>query len=243
MNQSRIFRFVLIAVLLIAALGASLHEAQAGQLSSQKAAPEVKLPPIMLRTIYVPGGAFGYPPSVNYEPDQWGLTVANSTTHAGFVVPQPGDWDQTTTFTVTLYFAMPLVLEDSVVNWRMLAGGAKINLPESQAGSGWDSLSTTAEDGVPLPIYAAGGHFDLMKSQSWTAKWSDMYHTWYFGGGVTSGNNFIGNPIWDFSFQRGASVGNGELYVDDIVIVGAEIEYWSIPEFYSATYLPFQAKP
>jgi hypothetical protein len=185
---------------------------------------------LSLRKIYVPGGGLGYPASANFSTNQWGLLVKNSSQYAGFVTPAPADWDITTPFTVTLYFALPTLAANSVVNWRLFAGGSELNLGSGSATTGWDSLDYGAfEDGTPLNVYAAGGHTDMMKSQSWSTKWSTTYHTWYFGTGVTAANSFSTNPIWHFSFLRGATAGNGETYTGDIVVIGAEVAYRAVP--------------
>ncbi len=184
------------------------------------------------RRIYIPGAAFGHPATANFAIDNWGLLVKNSAQSASFVVPRPIDWDDSTPFTVTLYFAVPYNLTDSVVNWRLSPGGSNINLGSDSADTGWDSLDYwAAVDGSPLTMYAAGGHFDLMKSQSWTTQWSSTYGTWGFGSSITSANSFNNgtNPIWHFSFTRGASVSNGETYTGDLVITGAEISYQAVP--------------
>jgi len=244
--MTRNVRYALLAFVLLLVLAASPNSTWANATQAQSSRQTTASTQIMtLSKIYIPGAAFGYQPTVNFESDRWGLTVASSITaqYAGFVITQPVDWIQTTPFTVTLYFAMPLVTMDSVVNWRLTPGGAKVNLPENLAQSGWDALiSGASEDGIPLTVHDAGGHFDLMKSQSWTTKWSDMYHTWYFGSGVNTANDFISNPIWQFSFTRGTSVGNGETYPGDIIIVGAEITYWATPRLYFRDYMPIQLK-
>ena len=186
---------------------------------------------LTLRKIYVPGAAFGHTVSANFESDTWGLTVKSNSLPAGFVVPRPADWDVTTPFTVTLYFALPTVPADSVVNWRLWAGGAELNLPQGSASTGWDSLNYgPSVNGTPLDVYApSGGYFDLMKSQSWSPKWSTTFNTWYFGSNPTTADDFVGNPIWHFSFIRGVAVGNGETFTGDMVITGADISYRAVP--------------
>lgn len=244
MNEKRTLKYLLLIGIVIITLAASLQGASASQPDSLRGAAAAKLPPIMLKNIYVTGAGFGHAPTANFVSDQWGLTVASSTDLAGFVIPRPADWDTTTPFTVTLYFALPVNLADTILNWRLVAGGAQINLPQGSAQTGWDGLYPgNIEDGTPFIAFNAGGHFDLMKSQSWTAKWSSTYNTWYFGAGVNTANDFIGNPIWNFAFRRGFAVGNGETYADEMIIVGAEVTYWSLPAFYTATYMPITVRP
>lgn len=185
---------------------------------------------LRLRKVYVPGAALSHANSANFGSTTWGLLVKNSTQPATFITPAPADWDPTTPFTVTLYFALPTSTVDAVANWRLQAGGALMNLGAADASTGWDSLSYgDYEDGVPLNVFAAGGHFNLTKSQSWTAKWSTLYGTWYFGDTNNTANDFSDNPIWIFGFSRGAASGNGETYTGDMVVVAAELTYLALP--------------
>jgi hypothetical protein len=95
--------------------------------------------------------------------------------------------------------------------------------------SGWDSIYYGAEQDAELLGYGdAGGHFYLMKEQSWVSQWSSTYSTWYFGTGVTTSNDFYDDPMWYFYFERGAAAGNGETYTGDMYVVGAEITYQAV---------------
>lgn len=178
------------------------------------------------RRVFVPAAGFGYSPSANVLLDTWGLRVKNSTQTAGFAVPQPSDWDKTTPFTVTLYFALPTAPAAGTLRWRLKAGSTNINLSGGSADSGWDSLSFSQDsDAVVLNFSAAPGRDYLMKTQSWTASYSSQFNTWYLGTGVTTNNDFANDPVWQFRFQRGAAVSNGESYTGDLVVVGADITY------------------
>lgn len=186
---------------------------------------------IFKRRIYVPGAGFGHQTyNSNFSGSEYGLTWTNCSDEAGFVVPKPSDWDVATTFSVTLYFALPLSTANKVVRWRLHTIGTSINLPAASAATGWDSLSYQAtEDAAPLNVYTASGHSYMVKSHTWTPKWDAYYHDWYFGsGGVTGGNSFGDNPIWRFNFQRGAAIANGETYTDDMVVLGASIDYTAV---------------
>jgi len=70
---------------------------------------------------------------------------------------------------------------------------------------------------------AAGSYTTLSKSQTWTAHYSSTYNEWYFGSGVTTADAFKSNPMWHFTFTRGASVSNGETYTGDLTVSGVEI--------------------
>lgn len=184
------------------------------------------------RKITLPASGLSHQSSANITPAQWGLNLKNNAPAVGFVVPQPSDWDKTTPFTVTLYFALPGPSPSSTINWRLQAGGATINAPASEANNGWDSLDFwRTEDGTPLTFPAVtGGYFNLMKNQSWTAKYSTTYNTWYFGpvDSVTVANSFSRNPLWHFAFLRGTSATNGESYTGDLVVVTAELTYQAV---------------
>jgi len=185
---------------------------------------------ISRRKIYVPAGGFGYYPSANISAVNWGLLWKNVVQPAGFVLPRPADWDPTTSFGVTLYFALPTAPSGGTTKWRLLAGGGWLNVGSGSAASGWDSLDyRVTEDAPALTFYAAGPYTNLMKAQSWTAKWSSTHHTWYFGTGVSSANDFVHNPIWHFAFVRGNASGNGESYSGDMLVVAAEIDYVTVP--------------
>jgi YHS domain-containing protein len=182
------------------------------------------------RRLYVPAGGFGYLPSANIAAANWGLNWKNVTQSAGFAVLRPIDWDPTSSFTVTLYFAIPIASSPGTIIWRLRAGGSLMNLPLGSATTGWDGIyDNNTQDAVPLAYYAAGGHSNLMKAQSWTAKWSSTYNTWYFGSGVNTANDFKRNPMWYFAFQRGNAVTNGESYTGDLLVVGADIAYTAVP--------------
>ncbi|HOU16006.1 MAG TPA: hypothetical protein PKZ84_23125 [Anaerolineae bacterium] len=182
------------------------------------------------RSLYIPANAMNYTPGSNLVMAEKGLRWPNTTQLGGFGVKQPDDWDQTTPFTVTLYFALPTATTSGSVRWRLHAGGSQLNLPESSATSGWDQIYYGAvEDAPSLAYWNAEGHFYLMKSQSWVSKWSTTYGAWYFGSSVTTGNDFGDNPMWFFYFERGAAAGNGETYTGEMVVVGAEITYLAKP--------------
>jgi hypothetical protein len=159
---------------------------------------------------------------------------ATSTQRAGFGIPQPDDWDQTTPFTVTLYFALYTVSEPGYVRWRLHAGGSQLNLPVAYPDSGWDQIYYGAEEDAALLGYGAtSGRSYLMKSQSWVSKWASNTGSWYFGSGATTGNSFGWNPMWFFYFKRGYAANsgssNGETYDGDMYVVGAEITYRATP--------------
>lgn len=186
------------------------------------------------RKIITPGGALAPATGTGITTSSaWGPTVASNAPALTFVVPQPSDWDKTTPFTVTLYFAIPTGPGSvGTVNWRLQAGGARINAPAAEANNSWDSLDFwTNVDGAPIALpNVTGGYFDLMKSQSWAANYSSTYSTWYFGSAssVTVANSFSDNPIWHFGFQRGAAMSNGESYSGDLRVVAAEISYTAV---------------
>ena len=212
----------------------ALYALKAGQASVAQSVPwsGVTGKPVanVLRKITIPGNALAPSIGTGITTSAWGPNLANNAPALSFVVPQPSDWDKTTPFTVTLYFALPVGPGSTgTVNWRLQAGGAKINAPQSEANSGWDSLDFwTTEDGAPVALpNVTGGYFDLMKSQSWVAKYSSTYNTWYFGttGSVTTANSFSDNPIWHFAFLRGRVASNGESYTGDLRIVAAELSY------------------
>ncbi len=187
-------------------------------------------PAAAMRQIIVPANAMSYVPSASISPGTWGLNLSNSAGAVAFVIPQPTDWDMTQPFTVTLNFALPSPpATGGTVQWRLQAGGARPNSTNANANTGWDSLDYWANvDATPLTYPAvSGGYFDLMKTQSWVAQYSSVYHTWYFGSGVTTANDFIGNKIWHFAFRRGKAVPNSESYSGNLTVVSAEISYVS----------------
>ena len=178
------------------------------------------------RRIYVPASAMNFTSGSDISTHEKGLRWPNTSQLAGFGVPQPVDWDSTKPFKVTLYFALHLTDSPGFVQWRLHAGGSDLNLSPDYPDSGWDQIYYGATQDASLLAYGnAGGHFYLMKSQSWESKWSSTYHTWYFGQGVNTGNNFIGNAMWFFYFRRGASIPNDETYTGNMYVVGADITY------------------
>ena len=182
------------------------------------------------RSLYVAANALNYAPGSNIVLAERGLRWPNTTQLGGFGIPQPDDWDQTTPFTVTLYFALQSATAPGFVQWRLNAGGSDLNLSPDYPDSGWDQIYYGALEDAELLAYGnAGGHFYLMKSQTWVSKWSETYQAWYFGDGVTTGNDFGDNLMWFFYFQRGSAVGNDETYTGDMYVVGAEINYLAEP--------------
>ena len=181
------------------------------------------------RSIYVPAGAMNYTPGSNLSAAQNGIKWPNTDQLGGFGVPQPDDWDKTTPFTVTLYFALHVTDSPGYVSWRLHAGTSNLNLSVDYPDSGWDQITYSAEQDAELLGYGnAGGHFYLMKEQSWVSKWSSTYQTWYFGPGVNTNNDFSEDPMWYFYFERGAAVSNGETYTGDMYVVAAEITYTAV---------------
>jgi len=182
-----------------------------------------------MRSIVVPGNAmFHNPNDAQTTATTYGPRLSATAQSIGFSMPQPADWDKTQPFTVTLYFAVPTLSTSSIVNWRLQAGSQNLNLDVGSANSGWDTLGYGGqEDGTPLNIYAAPSRSNMMKSQTWTAHWSQTYHTWYFGAGVNTNNDFADDPLWTFMFQRGSAVagGNGEGYTQGLTVVSAEVRY------------------
>ncbi|MBN1486242.1 MAG: hypothetical protein JW981_01295, partial [Anaerolineae bacterium] len=153
------------------------------------------------RSIYITGEAFNRSSTTDIETSKWGIRWQNTTATGGFVMPQPADWDKSTPFTVTLYFAIPSAATPGTICWRLRAGSCKIN---TSGGTGWDSLNYyTDEDAELLTYTETGGYSYVTKSQSWVSKRSGTSGSWHFGDSVTTNNNFSGNPIWHFNFQRG----------------------------------------
>ena len=180
------------------------------------------------RRIYVPASAMNYRTGSDITLTEKGLRCPNTSQLSGFGVPRPADWDKSTAFTITLYFALRLTETPGFVQWRLQAGSSDLNLSPDYPDSGWDQINYGARQDASLLAYGdAGGHFYLMKSQSWTPSWSSTYNTWYFGESVTTANNFNNNPVWFFYFRRGASIPNDETYTGDMYVVGAEITYQS----------------
>ncbi len=187
-------------------------------------------PAAVTRQVFIPAGAMSHNTSAAITPAFWGLNLGDTATAIGFVIPQPADWDTTHPFTVTLNFALPSPPATSgTVQWRLQAGGAKSDSTTADASTGWDSLNYwNTVDATPLTYPAvAGGYFGLMKTQSWVAQYSGTYTTWYFGSGVNTATDFVGNPIWHFAFLRGRAVPNSESYSGDLTVVSAVISYVS----------------
>ncbi len=181
------------------------------------------------RSIYVPAGAMNYAPGSDLSAARNGIEWPNTDQLGGFGVARPNDWDKSTPFTVTLYFALHTTSSPGYVQWRLHAGTSDLNLPVSYPDSGWDQITYSAEQDADLLEYGdAGGHFYLMKKQSWVSKWSSVYNDWYFGSGVTTNNEFDDDPMWYFYFKRGAAAGNDETYTGDMYVVGAEITYTAV---------------
>ncbi|PZF71329.1 hypothetical protein DN068_18715 [Taibaiella soli] len=185
---------------------------------------------VLKRSIYIPAGAFGrINGSGNIYPNAWGLNWKNSTEKAGFVIPRPRDWDSTTAFTITIYFAIPSATSGAAVNWRLNAGGNITNTNSNNAATGWDSYDYWATEDAGVTTYpAAGSYTTLGKSQTWTSHYSTTYNEWYFGSGVTTADAFKSNPVWHFTFTRGSSVSNGETYTGDMTVSGVEIQYTAV---------------
>ncbi|MCU0493674.1 MAG: hypothetical protein MUD01_18960 [Chloroflexaceae bacterium] len=180
------------------------------------------------RQIIVPGGAMSFSPSAQITQSPWGTRLTASAPEVSFVLPRPSDWDQTQPFTLTLYFALPTAPTAGTINWRLNAGSSNLNLPPEDAGTGWDSLDfSQSRDAGSLNFASSGGRSNVVKSQAWVAQFSSTFNTWYMSTAVTTNNDFSNDPIWQFSFQRGAAVSNGESYTGDLVIVAAELSYVS----------------
>ena len=161
-------------------------------------------------------------------PTLYGLNLANTAAQIAFIVPKPVDWDSTKPFTITLNFSLPTNTTNTFIQWRLAAGGMQFNTPAGSANTGWDSYNYyTTEDAPLLVAYATASYSNLSKAQSWTAKYSSTFNTYYFGatGSVTVANSFSNNPIWRFGFQRGTSAGNGETYSGNITVNGVTITY------------------
>lgn len=178
------------------------------------------------RRIYIPAAAMSYA-GTGVTTTQWGLNVANNASAApGFIVPKPVDWDSTQPFTITIYYSFPTVTSNTIVSWRLFAGSTDLNAAPGVAGNGWDSYDFSQSlDAAPSSIPASGGRFNVAKTQTWTAAYSNTYSSWYVGSGVTTNNDFSHDPMWHFRFQRGNYAGNGEGYTGFLTINGASINY------------------
>lgn len=210
------------------------YAVRAGSASSADTAQQVPWsgvtgkPGAVTRQIIIPGNALSFAPSAQITQTQWGPQLSSSAAPIGFVVPQPADWDQTRPFTVTVNFALPTAPSAATVNWRLNAGSTNLNLPPDQANNGWDSLDfSQSRDAGPLSFGAAPSRTNLMKSQSWVAQYSSAFSTWYLGTSVTTNNDFSNDPLWRFSFQRGAAVSNDESYSGGLIVVNATVSYVS----------------
>lgn len=182
------------------------------------------------RNLYVPAAAMNYTPGGDLTMSEKGLRWPNTSQLGGFGIPQPDDWDKTTPFTVTLYFALYTTTEPGVARWRLHTGGSEINLSPDYPDPGWDQMHYATEEDATLLNYGhAAGRSYMMKSQSWVPKWSATYHAWYFGADVTTSNDFGNNPMWFFYFERGIAAGNGETYDNAMYVVGAEVTYQAVP--------------
>jgi hypothetical protein len=157
-------------------------------------------------------------------------TGANTVTWIG---PRPTDWidnDSARPFKVTIYFLVPSGVTGGDMKWRMVVGGAEVNLPAANATAGWDSPVYTVTTDATSDSYAAdgGGHGSILKSQTFAATWAPSYGGWTFPpSGVTTANFFSNgsNAIWQFGFQRGHAVANGEANLNDFTVIGIAIEY------------------
>ena len=160
--------------------------------------------------------------------EQFGLRLANTASaRPTFVIPQPVDWDKSTAVTITLHFSVPETTNsNSVVNWRLLAGTVNTNLPDVDKDTGWDVLDyEQSEDAPSLVIPTLPTRWNTSKTQSWTSKFSSLYNTWYFGTSVTTNSDMSGDPVWRFSFQRGAAAGTGESYAGPLTINAVSVNY------------------
>ncbi len=174
------------------------------------------------RSIYLSGNSVSFSPSASVTNVRWGTSLANNAA-AGIIIPKPIDWDVTQAFSVTLYYAFPTISANTFVRWRLQAGSTNLDLQQS---NGWDSYDFLQNTDMPTtPIYAAPGRDNIAKSVTWVAKYSSEYSTWYLGVGVSTNNDFTNDPMWQFSFQRGYSIGNGESYSGSLIITGVSINY------------------
>ena len=178
-----------------------------------------------IKTIYVPGGALSYNTSADITKVELGLKMGAAAPAAYFIIPKPVDWDPATPFTISLQFAIPsLTYPLTLIKWRLRAESVQINKP----GTGWDSYEgDDAEDAPVLILSSSAGYSNYAQQQTWTSKFSNTYHTYYFGPGVNTNNDFISGLLWKIGFQRGVSANNGENYANDLIITGATITYTS----------------
>jgi len=187
-------------------------------------------PAAVTRQIVIPASGMGHSSSASISNTYWGVNVSDTAGAITFVIPKPTDWDDTQPITVTLNFSIPSPPASSgIIQWRLLAGSVKTNSTAENASAGWDSLDFwVTEDAMALNYPAVvGGYFNLMKTQSWTSKYSDAHHTWYFGTNVYTTNDLIENTIWHFGFVRGQAVPNTETYTGNLTVVSAVVSYVS----------------
>ena len=178
-----------------------------------------------IKSIYIPGGALSHYNDASITIVELGLKMGQNSPEAYFIIPKPVDWDPATPFTISLQFAIPsLTYALTLIKWRLKAESVQINKPNT----GWDSYDyETSEDASVLILPAAATYTNYAQQQTWTSKFSDAYHTWYFGAGVTTNNDFVGGLLWKFGFQRGVAANNGENYANDLFVTGATITYTS----------------
>ncbi len=178
------------------------------------------------RCIYIPANALSYT-GTGVTVSQWGLNLLNTASASpGFVLPRPVDWDSTKVFTITLHYSFPSLSSGTIISWRLLAGSTDLNAAPANATAGWDSYDfSQSTDATPTSIPAAVGRSNLAKTQTWTALYSANFNTWYVGTGVTTNNNFTHDPMWQFRFQRGNFVANGEGYTGTLTINGVSVNY------------------
>jgi hypothetical protein len=178
-----------------------------------------------IKTIYVPGGALSYNSSAAITKVELGLKMGAAAPAAYFIIPKPVDWDPATPFTISLQFAIPsLTYPLTLIKWRLLAETVSINTP----GTGWDSFEfETDEDAPVLILPPSAGYSNYAQQQTWSSKFSGTYHTYYFGAGVTTNNDFVNGLFWKVGFERGTSANNGENYANDLIVTGATITYTS----------------
>ena len=186
-----------------------------------------------VKSIYISGSALGFTPSANITQAVWGLNLTSTAGTVNFAIPKPIDWDSTKTFTVAIHFSMPSNNgTTNSLSWRLQAGANIVNTTNANQSTGWDSYDYWAVEDAPLltAYQVSGAYPDLAKTQSWTAKFSSTYNTWYFGNpgvGVTVANSFSDNAMWHFGFQRGSAISNGESYTGVLTVNGVTITYAS----------------
>lgn len=197
-----------------------------------KSAASLKNTEFLHKKIYIPANAFGYPNTTNFASKSMGVLWQNTTDYAGFAVSRPYNFDDSKLMKVTLYFALPTNATNTFISWKMRAGTSQSNIAQANAVTGWDSINSGGSLNAPLlTSYASGNYINVMKSQTFTAQYSNVYNTQYFNA-VTVSDDFSStnsNNIWHFEFSRGAANNNGETYTAAMLVIGAEIEYWEKP--------------